>query len=82
MAMRLTQVPQDSTTGENTDPIGYETTYDGQTFFWAPGQLRSFADDGQAIGHAGNSSEGSPDAGVIEDNTASAKYYPNQSSRS
>jgi len=74
MAMRLTQVPQNSTTGESTDPIGYETTYDGQTFFWGPGQRRVFGDDGQALGHAGNSGAGSPAAGVVQDNTLSLKF--------
>ena len=81
MGIRLTQVPRDSTTGENTDPIGFETTYDGQTFFWAPGQTRSFGDDGQGVGHAGNSGGGSPATGVVEDNELSLKYRPDYASR-
>lgn len=80
MSIKLTQVPQNSTTGENTDPLGYETTYDGQTFFWAPGQTRSFADDGQGIGHAANTSTG-PAAGVVEDNLSSKKHRPSDVSR-
>jgi|GEM_PF-3481043 len=74
MGVRLTQVPQGVSTGENTDPIAFETTYDGQTFNWAPGERRAFADDGQGIGHAGNSGSGSPAGGVIEDNASSGKH--------
>ena len=81
MSMRLTHVPRNSTTGEATDPIGFETTYDGQTFFWAHGQTRNLADDGQAVGHAGNSGAGSPATGVVEDNALSLKYYPDYASR-
>lgn len=81
MPIRGTQVPQDNTTGENTDPIGFETTYDGQTFFWAPGELRSFGDDGQAIGHLGNSGAGSPAAGVVIDDSTSGKRFPNSDAR-
>jgi len=73
MGVRLTQVPQKSSTGENVDPIAYETTFDGQTFNWAPGEKRAFADDGQGLGHAGNSGSGSPAGGVVEDNAASGK---------
>ncbi len=82
MSMRLTYVLQNNTQQETTDPIQFETTYDGQTFVWGPGQMRSFADDGQAIGHAGNSGSGSPAAGVVEDNAASKKQFPNSDSRS
>jgi hypothetical protein len=28
-----------------------ETTYDGQTFAWGPGQVRNFLDDGVGKGH-------------------------------
>jgi hypothetical protein len=80
MSKRLTAVPQNSTTGENTDPIGFETTYDGQTFFWAPGEMRAFADDGQGIGHINNNGAGSPAAAVVEDNESSKKRFPNESS--
>ena len=81
MGLRLTQVPQDNNTGENTDPIGFETTYDGQTFFWAPGEKRVFGDDGQAIGHSNNSGAGSPDAGVVVDDSLSTKKYPDTNDR-
>jgi len=81
MSMRLTQVPLGNTTGENTHPIGYETTFDGQTFFWAPGEMRAFASDANGVGHAGNSGEGSPAAGVVEDNALSTKRFPNANSR-
>lgn len=80
MSKRLTQVPQGVLTGENTNPIGYETTYDGQTFFWAPGQMRAFADDGQGIGHINNNGDGSPAGGVVEDGISSAKRFPNADS--
>lgn len=30
-----------------------ETTVDGQTFHWAPGQRRNFLDDGVGLAHAG-----------------------------
>jgi hypothetical protein len=81
MSIRLTQVPQDNNTGENTDPIGYETTFDGQTFYWAPGQQRAFGDDGQGVGHINNSGSGSPAGGVVEDNQASGIKYPDYGSR-
>ena len=82
MGMRLTQVPKNSNTGELTDPIGYETTFDGQTFFWAPGEKRVFGSDAQGVGHAANSGAGSPAAGVIEDNGLSTKRFPGYESRS
>lgn len=80
MSIRLTQVPQDNNTGENTDPIGYETTFDGQTFFWAPGQMRAMSAS-IGVGHAANSGSGSPAAGVVEDNELSGKAYPGYASR-
>lgn len=36
--------------GANDDVV-VETTVDGQTFAWAPGQVRNFLDDGVAIAH-------------------------------
>lgn len=33
------------------DDITLETTFDGQTFAWGPGQVRNFMDDGVGIGH-------------------------------
>ena len=33
------------------DDITLETTFDGQTFAWGPGQVRNFVDDGVGIGH-------------------------------
>ena len=33
------------------DDITLETTFDGQTFAWGPGQVRNFADDGVGVGH-------------------------------
>lgn len=71
MPIRITQKNQGNSTGENTDPKGYETTYDGQTFFWAPGQKRSFGDIGQGLGHSLNSS---PTVAVLEDGLLSKKY--------
>lgn len=76
MPVRVTQVQQDNNTGETTDPICYETTYDGQTFNWAPGEQRNFGDDGQGIGHINNAGEGSPDAAVVADNSSSKKKNP------
>lgn len=80
MGIKVTQVPQDNNTGENTDPIQYETTFDGQTFNWAPGQVRPILDDGNATGHIGNATGSGP--WVVEDNASSAKAYPNDESRS
>lgn len=82
MAIRLTQVTQNDPEGKTGDPIGVETTYDGQTFHWAPGEMRSFADDGQGVGHINNNGAGSPAGAVVEDNAASIKKYPNGDSRS
>jgi hypothetical protein len=82
MGVRLTQVPQDSTTGESTDPIGYTVEADGQSYFFAPNQTRNFMNDGVGNSLAtclnedvGGNAE--PQAGVIEDNSSSAKYRPN-----
>ena len=74
MSIRATYVPQNSTTGEATDPIPYETTYDGNTFTWVPGKVINFADDGVGIGHIGNATGSGP--WVVEDNSASAKKDP------
>lgn len=82
MPIRATHVQQGNTTGETTDPIPFETTYDGQTFNWAPGENRAFGDDGQGAGHIANSGAGTPAAGVVEDNELSKKRNPNSSSRS
>lgn len=43
-------VPNGSTTV--TDPVTRETTYDGQTYAWGPGETRNFLDDGVGLGHA------------------------------
>lgn len=80
MPIRITQVPQNNTTGETDDPIAYETEYDGQKFTWAPGQMRSI-DTAQAIGHIAGEVDGAPAAGVVQDNASSGKKYPNQDSR-
>ena len=37
---------------EMTDPVSIETTVDGQTFAWMPGQVRNFLDDGVGAAHA------------------------------
>ena len=39
-------------TGGVQDDLVYETTFDGQTFAWGPGQVRNFADDAVGLGHA------------------------------
>lgn len=82
MTIKVTQVPQNNSTGENTDPLGYEATFDGQTYFFAPGQVRSFADDRVGVGVAGNSGAGAPATGIVEDNVSSKKKNPNDQSRS
>ncbi len=79
MTVNVVQVPQNNTSGESTDPIGYETTFDGQTFFWGPNQKRSFLDDGVATGHIGNATGSGP--WVVEDNSSSARKYPGGESR-
>lgn len=81
MPVRVTQVPQNNTEGENTDPIGYTTEFDGQAFFWAPGQMRSI-EDTQATGQLASAVDGAPAAGVVEDGVASKKRFPNAESRS
>jgi hypothetical protein len=39
-------------TGGIQDDLTYETTFDGMTFAWGPGQIRNFADDAVGLGHA------------------------------
>jgi len=57
MSIRVTKapngVPLDGTeTGGVQDDVAYDTTFDGQTFSWGPGQTRNFADDAVGLGHA------------------------------
>ena len=80
MPITLTQVPQNNNTGENTDPVGAETTFDGQTFFFAPGQTRSFSNS-VGEGHAASTPNGEAAGAIVEDNSASTKKYPNAKSR-
>ena len=35
----------------NNDDLTLETTVDGQTYAWGPGQTRNFLDDGVGIAH-------------------------------
>lgn len=45
-------VPDDGTElTENFDDITLETTFDGMTYAWGPGQVRNFMDDGVGVGH-------------------------------
>ena len=81
MSVTLTQVPQDNTTGENTDPLGYVTEHDGVAFFHAPGQVRPFLDDGSGIEHSKSNVDTAPAAGVVEHNTLSTKANPSDESR-
>ena len=79
MPIRITAVPQNNNTGENDDPIGYETTFDNQTVYFGPGQVKVFPDTGVGVGFA--ASDSAPEAAVIEDNELSTKYYPDANSR-
>lgn len=60
----------DNVTGELTNPVTVETTYEGQTFAWGPGEKRVFADSGVAAGHDAFV------ASVDEDDTASVINSP------
>ena len=82
MSITLTQVPQDNNTGENTDPLGYETESDGVKFFHAPGKVLPFLDDVSGVEHSKSRVADAPAAGVVEDNTASKKKFPSDQSRS
>ena len=44
-------VPDDGRELSGVDAEYKETTVDGQTFAWAPGQVRNFADNGVGIAH-------------------------------
>ena len=46
------KISGDNNTIEATDPLTVETTYNGQTLAWGPGQVRAFGDDGVAQGHS------------------------------
>lgn len=81
MPVRGTYVSQNNNTGETDDPITFETENDGTAFAWGPGQLRSFGDDGQGIGHLAGDVGGAPAAGVVQDNATSKKQFPNAESR-
>ncbi len=71
MPIRITAVPQDNATGEMTDPLGYDATYDNMTFHFGPGQRRNFPDAGVGLGFAADDSV--PAAAIIQDNTSSGK---------
>jgi len=49
-------VPDDGTeisdANGSDDSVVHESHYDGQTFAWGPGQVRSFGDDAVGLGHA------------------------------
>ena len=58
MPVRLrTKSDQDNITGEQTNPVTVETTYEGQTFAWGPGEQRVIGDTGIAAGHVAYSAE-------------------------
>lgn len=44
--------PNQTPIAEVTDTEYRETTVDGQTYAWMPGQVRNFADDGVGLAHA------------------------------
>lgn len=57
MGVRLKRVPlvEDAVNDpipEDLNQENRETTVDGQTFHWAPNQVRNFADEGVGIAHA------------------------------
>ena len=57
MAIRVQRLPNavpdsDPEVGSGAnDDLVRETTVDGQTFAWAPGQVRNFLDDGVGVAH-------------------------------
>lgn len=52
MPVRLrTKSDNSAITGEQTNPVTVETTFEGQTYAWGPGEQRVIGDSGQAIGH-------------------------------
>ena len=67
MPVRLIANRRGSRGPEVTDPVTVETTVNGQTFAWGPGQTRSFGDSGVGVAHAAFDGE---EATVQEDNTA------------
>ena len=54
-------------TGEQTDPVIHETTVDGMTFAWGPGEKRVIGDDGVANAH--RLFDAGRGANVFEDNS-------------
>ena len=46
-----TKSDQSNITGEQTNPVTVETTFEGQTYAWGPGEQRVIGDTGQAAGH-------------------------------
>ena len=52
MPVRLrTKSDNSAITGEQTNPVTVETTFEGQTYAWGPGEQRVIGDTGQAAGH-------------------------------
>ena len=58
------RVPDGGTELNSADLVTKETTVDGMTYAWGPGQVRNFADDGVGIAHG--AFDDSEDA-IIED---------------
>ena len=56
-----------SRTGEQVDPVTHETTVDGMTFAWGPGNQRVIGDDGVANAH--RLFDAGRGANVFEDNS-------------
>jgi hypothetical protein len=57
MSVRIKRFSQATGGDTNQDPGDWdtgqrETTVDGQTFHWSPGQIRNFMDDGVGLNHA------------------------------
>ncbi len=74
MGTRMIQIPQNSKTGESTDPLSYETSFDGQTYCWGPNQMRGLADDTPPHSHVVQSG---PTIAVLADDKSSKRGYPN-----
>lgn len=68
MPIRLrTKADNSAKTGEQTDPVMHETTVDGMTFAWGPGERRVIGDDGVANAH--RLFDAGRGANVFEDNS-------------
>lgn len=74
MSIRLVHLNKITNTPELTDPVGCTTEYDGQSYYWGPGQVRVVPEAGVGDKHRANVVDS--DTTVVQDQAASGLQNP------